>query len=59
MNGNIATYLDNFGVEHIQSINQKNYWPTKYHNKYLQNIGYDSIMCGYFCTGFIDLMFKG
>ena len=20
---------------------------------------YDSIMCGYFCTGFIDLMLKG
>ena len=21
--------------------------------------GYDSIMCGYFCIGFINLMFKG
>ena len=21
--------------------------------------GYDSIMCGYFCTGFIDFMLKG
>ena len=44
-NGNI-TYFDSFGVEHI---------PKEI--KILQ--AYDSIMCGYFRTGFIDLMLQG
>ena len=29
------------------------------HNKYLQNTSINIIMCGYFCTGFIDFMLKG
>ena len=53
------TYFDSFGVEHIPKeinkfINNKN----KIANiNRVQN--YDSIMCGYFCIGFINYMFKG
>ena len=44
-NSNI-TYFDSFGVEHIPK-----------EKKILQ--AYDSIMCGYFRIGFIDLMLQG
>ena len=48
-----VTYFDSFGVEHIP--------------KEIENIttniyriqAYDSIMCVYFCIGFIDFMIKG
>ena len=56
---NILTYFDSFRVEHIPNeikkfIDRKNL---------IVNIfripAYDSIMCGYFCIGFINFMFKG
>ena len=54
-----VTYFDSFGVEHIPKeiikfINNKNI------KRYIFRIqAYDSIMCGYFCTGFIDFMLEG
>ena len=51
-------YFDSFGVEHVPKeiiafINNKN----------IRNIfriqAYHSIMCGYFCIGFIDFMLAG
>ena len=59
VNNKIVTYFDSFGVEHIPKelmkfINRK---------KIITNIyriqAYDSIMCGYFCIGFINFMFNG
>ena len=58
-NDNVS-YFDSFGVEHI----------TKEIKKFINgslsittNIfriqAYDSIMCGYFCIGFIDFMLAG
>ena len=56
---NNVTYFDSFGVEHI---------PKKikiFNDKFIvaANIfriqAYDSIMCGYFCIGFIDFMLAG
>ena len=58
VNNKIVTYFDSFGVEHIPKeimnfINRK---------KIITNIyriqAYDSIMCGYFCIGFINFMFN-
>ena len=54
-----VTYFDSFGIEHIPkqvkiSIGNRNIISNIYR---IQN--YDSIMCGYFCIGFIDYMFKG
>ena len=59
VNDKIVTYFDSFGVEHIPKeimkyINRK---------KIITNIyriqAYDSIICGYFCIGFINFMFNG
>ena len=55
---NSVTYFDSFGVEHIpkkikifidRSIVVTNIFRIQ---------AYDSIMCGYFCIGFIDFMLK-
>ena len=56
---NNVTYFDSFGVEHILKeiktfINNKN---IKINIFRIQS--YDSIMCGYFCIGFIDFMSAG
>ena len=57
MNGNNLRYFDSFGVEHIPKETNK-----FIKNKNIINIyriqEYDSIMCGYFCIGFIDFMLK-
>ena len=56
---NDVTYFDSFGVEHIpkeikifidKSIVVTNIFRIQ---------AYDSIMCGYFCIGFIDFMLAG
>ena len=64
---NDITYFDSFGVEHIPKelktfINHSS--SSALQNKNVKtNIfkiqAYDLIMCGYFCIGFIDFMFKG
>ena len=51
VNNKTATYFDSFRVEHI----------SKEIKKFVNNkniIANDSVMCGYFCIGFIDFMFK-
>ena len=62
-----VTSFDSFGVEHIPIeiktfINRPSSSASQ--NKNIKtNIfriqAYDSIMCGYFCIGFINFMFKG
>ena len=56
MQNNSVTYFDSFGVEHIPKeiktfINNKNITTNIFRTQ-----AYDSIMCGYFCIGFIDSM---
>ena len=58
LNAENATYFDSFGVEHIPKeirkfIGNKNIITNIYR---LQE--YDSIMCRYFCIGFINFMLK-
>ena len=53
-------YFDSFDVEHIPKelrvfINNKKNIKTNI----FRTQAYDSIMCGYFCTGFIDFMLAG
>ena len=55
---NDITYFDSFGVEHIPEeiktfIKNRNIKANIFRIQ-----AYDSIMCGYFCIGFIDFMFK-
>ena len=68
-NNKTATYFDSFGVEHIPKeimkfIGNEQSSCAKARNKnIITNIfriqAYDSIMCGYFCIGFINFMFDG
>ena len=51
-------YFDSFGVQHI-SKELKKFIGNKNINKYLRMQTYNSIMCVYFCTRFIDFMLKG
>ena len=56
---NNITYFDSFGVEHIPKEIIK-FIKNKNIKKNIFRIqACDSIMCGYFCIGFIDFMFKG
>ena len=62
-------YFDSFGVEHIAKefmkfLGNEQSSSAKVRNKnIITNIyriqAYDSIMCGYFCIGFINFMFNG
>ena len=59
VNAKNVTYFDNFGVENVPKeikkfIGNKNIITNIYGIQ-----AYDSITCGYFCTGFIDFMLKG
>ena len=59
VNNETVTYFDSFGIEYIPKevkkfIGNRNIMSNIYR---IQN--YDSVMCGYFCIGFIDYMFKG
>ena len=54
-----VTYFDSFGVEHILNeikkiIDNKNITSNNFRIQ-----AYDSVMCGCFCIGFINFMFKG
>ena len=53
------TYFYSFGVEHIPKeiknfINNKNIIANMFRIQ-----AYDSVMCGYFCNGCINFIFKG
>ena len=53
------THFESFGVEHIPKeipnfINNKNIIGNIFRIQ-----AYDSVLCGYFCIGFINFMFKG
>ena len=58
INNKTVTYFDSFGIEHI-SKEVKEFVSNK---NIIANIfriqAYDSVMCGYFCIGFIDYIFK-
>ena len=58
-NKNTVTYFDSFGVEHIPKEIKKfiNYKSIIANIFRLQ--AYDSVICGYFCIGFVDFMLKG
>ena len=58
VNNKTIIYFDSFGVEHIPKeimkfIDRKNIITNIYRIQ-----AYDSIMCGYFCIGFINFMFN-
>ena len=53
------TYFDNFGVEPVpKEIKNITGNRTITANLFRTEV-YDSVICGYFCIGFIDFMSKG
>ena len=69
VNNKTVTYFDSFGVEYIPNEtikfigNEQSSSAKTRNKKIITNIyriqAYDSIMCGYFCIGFINFMFNG
>ena len=59
MNTENVTYLDSFGVEHISKEIRKFIGNKNVKTNIYRIQAHDSIMCGYFCIGFIDFMLKG
>ena len=58
VNNKTIIYFDSFAVEHIPREIMKFIARKKITNIYRIQ-AYDSIMCGYFCIGFINFMFNG
>ena len=59
VNNNNVSYFDSFCVEHIPKEIIKFIENRNIKTNIFRIQAYDSIMYGYFCTGFIDFMFKG
>ena len=59
VNNETITYFDSFGVEHIPREIMKLIARKKIITNIYRIQAYDSIMCGYFCIGFINYMFNG
>ena len=56
VNNNNVTYFDSFGVEHIPKEIIKFIENRNIKTNIFRIQAYNSIMCGYFCIGFIDFM---
>ena len=54
-----VTYFASFGVEHISKEIKKFIRNKNIRTNISRIQAHDSIMCKYFCTGFIDFMLKG
>ena len=59
VNNKNVTYFDSFGLEHIPKEIMKFIGTKNIITNIFRIQAYDSIMCGYFCIGFINFMFKG
>ena len=59
VNNKIVKYFDSFGVEHVPKEIMKFIARKKIISNIYRIQAYDSIMCGYFCIGFINFMFNG
>ena len=59
VNNKTIIYFDSFGVEHIPKEIMKFIGNKKIITNVYRIQAYDSIMCGYFCIGFINFMFNG
>ena len=58
LNDNV-TFFDSFGVEHIPKETKIFIGNKNIQTNIFRMQGYDSVICGYFCIGFIDFMLKG
>ena len=56
---NKATYFDSFGVEHIPKEIKNFIRKSTIVTNIFRIQAYDSVMCRYFCIGFINFVLKG
>ena len=56
---NEVIYFDSFGVEHVPKEIKRFIGHKNIKTKIFRIQADNSIMCGYFCIGFIDFMFAG
>ena len=56
VNAKNVTYCDSFGVKHIPKEIRKFVWNKNIITSIYRIQVHDSIMCGYFCIGFIDFI---
>ena len=54
-----VTYFDSFGVEHIPKEIKKFIKRSKFVTNIFRMQAYDSVMCEYFCIGFINFVLEG
>ena len=59
VNNKIVTYFGSFGIENISKEVKKFVNNKSIIANFFRIQAYDSVMCGYFCIGFIDYMFMG
>ena len=59
LNGNKTSYFDSFLIEHIPKEIKKLIGNKNIKTNIYRIHVFDSIICGYFCTGFIDFTLKG
>ena len=59
VNNNDVTYFDSFGVGHIPKEIKRFITNKSIKTNIFRIQAYDSIMCGYFCIGFINFMLAG
>ena len=59
VSNNNVTYFDSFGVKHIPKEIKKFISNKNIKANIFRIQAYDSIMCGYFCIGFINFMLAG
>ena len=59
MQNNNVTYFDSFAVEYIPKEIKASLYNKNIKTNIFRIQAYDSIMCGYFCIGFIDFMLAG
>ena len=55
----MAIMFDNCGIDHIPKDIKKFTGNKNMTTTVFRIQAYDSVMCGYFCSGFIDFMLKG
>ena len=58
-NRNEIVYFDSFGVEHVPKKIKEFIWNKNIKSNIFRVQQNNSIMCGYFCNGFIDFMLVG
>ena len=52
-------FFDSFGVEHVPEKIKESIWNKNIIANIFRVQANNSVMCGYFCTGFIDFMLTG